>query len=121
YIVGSDENENYLRSQIHDTKILENNTSTLTPVIIKKLKDSKSVKGDDIALSVEALHHAYNRNIDIVHLFTGDGDYLPLIQEIKHLGVRVFVSAFNVGLNEKLKLEADHFFDLDTIYFPDVN
>jgi len=46
-------------------------------------------------------------------LIAGDGDYVPLVEEVKHLGKRVLVIFFSEdsGLSPALKLAADDFFD----------
>ena len=44
---------------------------------------------------------------------TGDGDYIPLIQEIMRQGKQVIVGALSNGLNPKLRVVADNFIDLD--------
>ncbi len=103
--------------RIKDIRVFTTGLQTLSPVLFRKDKGARAVKGDDIALTVEALHHAYNHNVDVVHIITGDGDYVPVIKEIKHLGVNVFVSAFSKGLNAELKKEADFFFNLDDLFF----
>ena len=118
YFTGDYDKISELEAQIKRMRYHKSGSEqTLSPFIIKKQNSQVSAKGDDIALAVEALHHAYNRNADMVHIFTGDGDYLPLVKEIKHLGIPVIISAFSTGRNEKLYLEADYFLNLDDVYF----
>jgi uncharacterized LabA/DUF88 family protein len=89
---------------------------TLTPSIFPKKKHSKS-KGVDIRLCVDALTHAFQRNVDTVYLISGDADFLPLIEEIKRAGCQVHLAAFSSGLSDKLKLAVDHYVELDDKYF----
>lgn len=117
YTYFTDDDIKGLEKRIKKIPIQQNGTTTLTPVVMKKLSGQARAKGDDIALTVEALHNSYNHNLDIAHIFTGDGDYIPLIKEIKHLGITVYVSAFSVGLNEDLELLADKFTSLDNEFF----
>jgi len=118
YTYFTDDDVAGLKSKINNVPVWSGKEQlTLTPVVFKKSKNEHKAKGDDIALTVEALHHAYNHNIDIAHIFTGDGDYLPLIREIKHLGIMVVVSAFSSGLHPDLPIEADYFHQLDSVFF----
>ncbi len=117
YFTASDDIISKHTKAIKQVPIGKGYTLKLSPVVFKKNKSDRDVKGDDIALTVEALHHAYNRNVDVIHIFTGDGDYVPLIDEIKHLGITVFVSAFSSGLNDKIEECADMFFNLDDEFF----
>ena len=117
YFTGSEEIISKYTRKIKRIAVSQSVAPTLTPVIFKKQHSERAVKGDDIALAVDALHHAYNRNIDIVHIFTGDGDFVPLINEIKQLGITVFISAFSSGLNPKIEECADAFFNLDSEFF----
>jgi hypothetical protein len=45
-------------------------------------------------------------------LVAGDGDYLPLIEEVKRLWKLVYVWFFEAGLHPSIRLVADHFADL---------
>lgn len=90
---------------------------TLYPVIFKKSRKDQKSKGIDIQMSVDILSHVYQDNVDAIALFTGDGDYLPIISEAVRRGKRVFVSAFSDGLNPKLREVADSFHELDARYF----
>lgn len=117
YTYFTDDDIKGLERKIKSMPIQQPANNTLTPVVFKKLSRQARAKGDDIALAVEALHNSYNHNLDIAHIFTGDGDYIPLIKEIKHLGITVYVSAFSAGLNEDLQLLADKFTSLDEEFF----
>nr|WP_314623751.1 NYN domain-containing protein [uncultured Noviherbaspirillum sp.] len=88
----------------------------LTPCVFSKPKGRKA-KGVDIQLTVDILTHAYQNNCDTIHLMSGDGDYLPVLQEVQRLGKQVVVSAFSSGLNSRLRLMADCFYCLDSWYF----
>jgi uncharacterized protein (TIGR00288 family) len=71
-------------------------------------------KGVDIALTKEMLSHAFRGNYDAVALVAGDGDFVPLVEEVKRLGKVVHVWFFNEehGLSRTLQLAADAFTDL---------
>lgn len=92
---------------------------TLNPHVFKKEKQSSKNKSVDINITIDALRHAYNRDVEMVYLMSGDGDYIPLIKEIMHHGVQVSVGAFSSGCNKELCYIADDFFDLDKVFFND--
>jgi uncharacterized LabA/DUF88 family protein len=52
-----------------------------------------------------------------VYLASGDGDYLPLLQEVMRRGKQVEVLAFSSGLNEQLTYSVDRFLSLDEVFF----
>jgi uncharacterized LabA/DUF88 family protein len=84
------------------------------PEVFKKEKGTKS-KGVDITLAKDMLSHCFLGNYDVAVLFAGDGDYVPLVNEIKRMGKVVYVPFFEQhGLNDKLALAADCFFDLES-------
>ncbi|HPV24503.1 MAG TPA: NYN domain-containing protein, partial [Casimicrobium sp.] len=87
----------------------------LTPCIFKKDRRTRKTKGVDIQLCVDMLGHVSRGNVDSVLLLSGDGDYAPLLAEVRRAGVHVYVGAFSSGFSEKLKEHADLSFDLDTI------
>jgi len=64
------------------------------------------------------LSHAFRDNYEIAVLVAGDGDYLPVVEEVQRLGKLVFLLFFeNEGLNAKLKLAADNFCDFTPHFF----
>jgi uncharacterized LabA/DUF88 family protein len=83
------------------------------PEAFKKTKGQEKAKGVDIALSKDLLSHAFLGNYDVAVLVAGDGDYVPLIAEVKRMGKVVYVLFFSEsGLNPELQLASDRFFDL---------
>ncbi len=117
YVVGDNKRienvGNIIRRQTfsrHEASLLPN---ALTPCIFKKENKSRSVKGVDIKLSVDMLSHVFRGNVDSVLLLSGDGDYVPLLEEVRRAGVLVFVSAFSSGFNSALRDCADTVFILD--------
>jgi len=82
------------------------------PEVFKK--DREKTKGVDITLTKDVLSHAFLDNYDIAVLVAGDGDYVPLVDEVKRLGKQVCVAFFRpeFGLNSDLKLASDSFADI---------
>ena len=70
-------------------------------------------KGDwDIGLAMDTIELA--PKLDTIVIVSGDGDYVPLIQHLRHaLGCRIEVIAFGKSSSGKLKDECDLFVDLD--------
>jgi hypothetical protein len=87
------------------------------PKVFKRSKTRRS-KAVDITLATDMLGHAYRDNYDVAFLVAGDGDYVPLVEEVKRLGKVVYVCFFRgSGLNENLMLAADTFFIIDDFFF----
>lgn len=76
------------------------------PWVFQKQK-GKRAKGVDITLTKDMLSHAFLDNFDLAVIFTGDGDYVPVIEEVKRLGKIVVLFAFPDGLNPELKFSSD--------------
>jgi len=87
------------------------------PQVFKKNRQDEKAKGVDIALTKDMLGHAFLENYDTAVLIAGDGDYVPLIEEVKRLGKRVHVLFLaDEGLNPALKLAADEFYGLTAAF-----
>jgi uncharacterized LabA/DUF88 family protein len=65
------------------------------PEVFKKVRAQEKAKGVDIALTKDFLSHAFLNNYDVAVLVAGDGDYVPLITEVKRLGKIVYVAFCN--------------------------
>ena len=87
------------------------------PEVFKKARRDTKAKGVDVALTKDLLGNAFRDNYDVALLFAGDGDYVPLVEEVQRLGKLVFLAFFgNYGLNEDLRLVADGFTDLEELF-----
>lgn len=64
----------------------------------------------DVGLAVDAIRLA--SKVDAVVIVSGDGDFVPLVEYLKHLGVQVEVISFGKSTSAKLKEAADDFIDL---------
>jgi uncharacterized LabA/DUF88 family protein len=96
----------------------EDDTSgSLVPRVFKKEKKTAKTKSVDINLTVDMLRYATNPQFDVLLLLSGDGDYLPLVEEVSRYGKQVWLAAFSDGLNNAMKLVADEFIDLDELFF----
>jgi uncharacterized LabA/DUF88 family protein len=92
-------------------------TLGFSPSVFKRLKGREKSKGVDVALTKDMLTHAFQNHYDVAMLMAGDGDYVPLIEELKHLGKRVIVAFFgeDAGLSPSLKLASDEFLNITEI------
>jgi uncharacterized LabA/DUF88 family protein len=86
------------------------------PEVFKKSRGQARTKGVDIALATDLLGNAYRDNYDAAVLIAGDGDYVPLVEEVKRLGKVVHVVFFGEndrGLSPELRLASDWFWELE--------
>ncbi len=68
-------------------------------------------KGDwDVGVTVDAIK--LSRQLDVVILVTGDGDFLPLVEYLQYHGLLVEVIAFKRTASNRLIERADDFIDL---------
>ncbi len=108
----------YYASVVGDTDLITEIEEALwalnfQPRVFKKPKKTLKAKGVDIALATDFLSNAFHDNYDIAYLVAGDGDYIPMVEEVKRLGKIVYVSFFEKhGLNPRLKLASDFSYDL---------
>lgn len=66
----------------------------------------------DVGMAVDAI--VASAKLDTVILFTGDGDFIPLVEYLKvHAGCQVEVVSFGRSTSGKLREATDHFLDLD--------
>jgi uncharacterized LabA/DUF88 family protein len=93
------------------------NHGQICPRVFKKDAKTKKVKLVDMSIAIDALRHSYNNHVEAIFLVTGDGDYLPLIQEVMRTGTQVWLGAVSDGLNASLPRSVDRFVDLDALFF----
>lgn len=81
--------------------------------VFRKEANERRPKGVDIALATDFLANSFDKNFDVAVLVAGDGDYVPMVNEAKRRGRAVYVVFFRSGLNERLRLAADVFVDIE--------
>ena len=89
----------------------------IVPFVRKKTARSRKESICDIAISVDVMRACYRDHAETVWIFSGDGDFVQLVNEVVHSGKCVYVSAFSSGLNEELRLVVDEFLLLDNHFF----
>ena len=90
--------------------------ASVVPEVFKKLRRAAKSKSVDINLTTDLLRSAYTNGFDRALIITGDGDYIPVIQDAMRLGKQIYVGALSSGLHKELPLTGDHFFDLDPVF-----
>lgn len=68
----------------------------------------------DVGIAVDAI--TLSQKVDALVLVTGDGDFVPLVEYLKHSGVQVEVVSFAKSTSSKLIESADAFLDLGEEY-----
>jgi uncharacterized LabA/DUF88 family protein len=82
-----------------------------------KMKDLQVFAGGakkadwDVGLAVDAI--AMSRQVDSVVIISGDGDFVPLVHYLQHLGLIVEVVSFGRSTSLRLKEACNNFIDLD--------
>lgn len=89
----------------------------LYPRVHKKAAKSNKTSTVDIQLAVDMLTQAHQSETDALYLFSGDADFIPLVDAVAARGKRVILAAFTSGLSAGLKARADSFVTLDHVYF----
>jgi uncharacterized LabA/DUF88 family protein len=89
----------------------------IVPIVFKKLARSQKTRNVDIQVVIDVMRFAFTDEIERVYLASGDGDYLPLIDEVMRRGKQVEVLAFSSGLNPAIPYSVDRYFSLDPVFF----
>lgn len=82
-----------------------------------KIKDLQIFPGGmkkadwDVGLAIDAISMA--TKAEVMVFVTGDGDFIPLLEYLKHQGITVEVVAFRRSTSSKLIQAADKFYDLE--------
>lgn len=87
------------------------------PEVFKRDSQTKRSKGVDIALAKDFLCNAFFNNYDAAVLIAGDGDYVPMVNEVKRMGKIVYVAFLHDhGLSPDLRLASDECFRLNDFF-----
>ena len=70
-------------------------------------------KGVDMNVTLDMMLHASRKHVDTVVLVSGSSDYLPLLETVQDMGVRVEIAAFRESTSPRLIKAADHYIDLE--------
>lgn len=91
------------------------NTSLMTVRLgrLEKRDDTYVEKGVDTFLAVDMLSMAYKGAYDAAILITADADFVPVVNEVKSFGKRVFNAYFSKGISFHLRQACDSFLKID--------
>lgn len=79
--------------------------------VVNQNGESVKEKGDmDVWIAVDAMHHLDKYNTAI--FFTGDSDFLPLINYLKNSGKKVFIFSSQNNISEELRTGGDGYADV---------
>jgi len=92
-------------------------TGQVIPIVFKKTMRSEKTRNVDIRIVIDVMRFAFTDEVDRVYLASGDGDYLPLIDEVMRRGKQVELLALSSGLHPNLPYSVDRFHDLDAPFF----
>jgi uncharacterized LabA/DUF88 family protein len=95
-------------------------TANLVPHVFHKPSRNTKARNVDLQISIDFLRAAHLPAADVLFLLSGDGDYIPLIQEAARYGKEIWLGAFSSGLHPKLRHHVDNFISLDEIFFETV-
>lgn len=86
------------------------------PEVFTKKQQQTKAKGVDVALTKDMLSNAYFGNYEIALLYAGDGDYVPLVEEVKRMGKLVYTLFFKEWTHDELRLASDGFVDIEGVF-----
>lgn len=89
----------------------------LNAAVFSKSAQSKKTKLVDMRICIDALANTMNANMDVLYLVSGDGDFVPLVEEVMRHGVRVRVLALGDCVADSMKSAGDEFAYLDDMLF----
>lgn len=70
----------------------------------------------DVEMAIDMIKNAHLVRPDIVILASGDGDMIPVVSELRRMGIRTEVAAFMSSMSEALRVRASSFIDLEVYH-----
>ena len=102
-------------AQVRFHHALSNLGFTVVTRPLRPRRDGWMEKGIDVALVTDFVGLAFRNAYDTAVLVSGDSDYVGTVEEVKRLGKKVEVAAFDSGVAAELKASADRYISLETI------
>ena len=132
-VVGDDDKVRSVREQIASTSFncrtgvfghssgtgFNTRSGQIIPFVRKKSSKSRKESICDIAIAVDVMRACYRDHAKTIWIFSGDGDFVSLLNEVVHSGKCVYASAFSSGFNEDIRYSVDEFMPLDKYFFID--
>jgi uncharacterized LabA/DUF88 family protein len=69
----------------------------------------------DVEMAVDILHYTHHARVDIIVIGSGDGDMLPICEEVRRSGVRCEIAATPGSASGELLAAASGYIDLGTV------
>jgi uncharacterized LabA/DUF88 family protein len=67
----------------------------------------------DVEMTMDIMRIAHNTKPDIVVIATGDSDFIPLVKELRNMGIRVEIASFQENVSRHLQRVSSGFIDLN--------
>lgn len=67
----------------------------------------------DVEMTIDILQIAHSVKPDIIVIGSGDGDFVPLIQTLRKMGIRVEIASYENNVSNNLILSASSFISLN--------
>ncbi len=107
-----DHPDGYKKQQKFFQKLHNTNSLTLILGRLEKRDGTYVEKGVDVAIAVDMLSMAYANAIDVFYLVSADADFVPVVNEIKRLGKKIFNVTFSRGASYHLRNTCDGYVKL---------
>ena len=69
----------------------------------------------DVEMTLDISRIAYVNAPDVVVIVSGDGDFIPIVLDLRERGIRVEVAAFDFAMSRQLALKSSGFINLDAL------
>lgn len=69
----------------------------------------------DVEMTMDIIRIAHNVKPEIVAIASGDSDFLPVVIELRKMGIRVEVACFQEAMSQMLRLRSSGFIDLSVL------
>lgn len=89
----------------------------LLPRVYHKSSKSRKTRNVDINIVIDMMRAAHTNSVELLLLYSGDGDYIPVIEECMRQGKTVWCCSFSSGLNPDLFSAVDLHESLDDTFF----
>lgn len=110
-----DNSEGYKNQQRFFQRLHNTNCLTLKLGRLEKRDRTYVEKGIDVAIAVDMLSMAYSNSIDVFYLVSADADFVPVVDEIKRIGKKVFNVSFANGASYHLRNTCDGYVKLTEV------
>lgn len=92
-------------------------SAQLVPRVYHKASKSRKTRNVDINIVIDMMRAAHTNSVELLMLLSGDGDYIPVIEECMRQGKTVWCCSFSSGLHPSLPSSVDLYETLDDILF----